>query len=410
MSLGRLSFFLRIAEVVFALTLTLTGSASAASHYKVLHAFGKSNDGGGLWGSLAFDPQGNLYGTTSGGGVYGHGTVFQLKQDPNGNWAESLLHSFHNNDPDGDEPSSTLILDQAGTLYGTTPVGGGPDTYGTVFKMKSGSNGWNLTVIHRFGLHDRAGCCPYGGVLMDQAGNLYGAGYSAFELSPGAHGWTETVLHRFTGQHGDGSGPYASVLMDTAGNLYGTTEHGGNERCGGGCGTAYQLMPIAGGKWKELILHEFGAIGDGAFPGVGALVLDGVGSLYGTTTVGGATGNGTVFRLTPQSNGRWKETLLHSFAGFANGQEPGAGVVIDKSGNLYGTTISGGTASCGCGVIYKLAPGPRDKWTYTVLYRFTGFEGAQPDANLILDGKGNLYGTTATGGSGGAGVVFEITP
>jgi len=137
------------------------------------------------------------------------------------------------------------------------------------------------------------------------------------------------------------------------------------------------------------------------------LVLDSEGRLYGTTDVGGATGNGTIYRLTPQSGGRWKETILYSFKGGAGGQEPSAGVVMDQAGNLYGTTIGGG---CGCGVVYKLAPQAGGKWKYTLLHTFVGSDGAQPDANLILDGKGNLYGTTATGGAGGAGVAFELTP
>jgi uncharacterized repeat protein (TIGR03803 family) len=133
------------------------------------------------------------------------------------------------------------------------------------------------------------------------------------------------------------------------------------------------------------------------------LVLDSEGRLYGTTDVGGATGNGTIYRLTPQSGGRWKETILYSFKGGAGGQEPSAGVVMDQAGNLYGTTIGSG---CGCGVVYKLAPQADGKWKYTLLHTFVGSDGAGPDANL-LDGKGNLYGTTATGGAGGA---FELTP
>ena len=236
------------------------------------------------------------------------------------------------------------------------------------------------------------------------------ATYSAFELTLGSNGWRAAELHSFTGQNGDGSGPYAAPILDAAGNVYGTTEHGGGGGCGGGCGTAYELRPMPEGKWKESILHKFDVHpGDGAFPGVGALVLDSAGRLYGTTDVGGATGNGTIYRLTPQSGGHWKETILYSFKGGASGQEPSAGVVMDEAGNLYGTTIGGGSG-CDCGVVYKLAPGKNGKWTYTVLHTFVGSDGAEPDANLIVGDKGNLYGTTATGGSGGYGVVFEITP
>jgi len=158
------------------------------------------------------------------------------------------------------------------------------------------------------------------------------------------------------------------------------------------------------------MLHDFYTTdGDGAFP-EGPLILDSAGNLYGTTDIGGSSGNGTVYRLTRGSNGHWKETILQNFTGGSNGFGPSGGAVMDKFGNLYGVTVNGGDSSCGCGVVYKLAPGSKGKWKYTVLHRFTGYDGAQPVATPILDGKGNLYGTTATGGSGGAGVAFEITP
>jgi uncharacterized repeat protein (TIGR03803 family) len=156
-------------------------------------------------------------------------------------------------------------------------------------------------------------------------------------------------------------------------------------------------------------LHSFGSTGDGAFPGVGALILDQYGNLYGTTDIGGPAGYGTVFMLSPQANGYWKETILHSFSQGANGDHVSAGVVMDQAGILYGTTIAGGT-QCDCGVVYKLAPQANCKWTYTVLHRFNGGDGDGPDANLILDQKGNLYGTAPNGGFNGGGVVFEITP
>jgi uncharacterized repeat protein (TIGR03803 family) len=176
-------------------------------------------------------------------------------------------------------------------------------------------------------------------------------------------------------------------------------------------GVVYELSPRTDGGWKKRILHDFCFKGppncqDGHTPGVGALTMDSSGNVYGTTAGGGCCG-GTVFRLTRQADGRWKETVLYDFRGGASGFEPGAGVVLDKAGNLYGTTIYGG--SC-CGVVFKLSPKENGKWKYTVLHTFTGYDGAQPDANLIRDDNGNLYGTTATGGAGGAGVAFELTP
>jgi uncharacterized repeat protein (TIGR03803 family) len=390
------------------LILTLASGASAAPKFKVLHAFGAGKDGGGLYSGLALDREGNLYGATSGGGPYGYGTVFQLKPHPRGRWTEAILHSFKFNDPNGDDLSGGLMVGPTGMLYGTATLGGGPGKYGTVFELTPGSNGWTLTVLHRFGFN-KYGCCPQASLVMDNAGNLFGTAGAAFELSPTASGWKETVLHNFTGQHGDGSDAYAGLILDAAGNVYGTTEMGGNPRCGGGCGTAYQLQPVSGGGWKEHILHDFGAIHDGAFP-LGPLLLDRAGNLYGTTGVGGATSNGTVYRLAQQPDGHWKETILHNFTGGANGFGPGGGVVMDKAGNLYGTTVAGGSPNCGCGLMYKLSPGAGGKWNFKVLHTFVGTDGAQPVGELIFDDKGNLYGNTITGGAGGYGVAFQLTP
>jgi uncharacterized repeat protein (TIGR03803 family) len=276
--------------------------------------------------------------------------------------------------------------------------------------MKLSSNAWKLSVIRGFG-HNDQGDGPYGGVVTDPVGNLYGVGGWAFELSPGSQGWREILLHSFDCQHGDGCGVLDHPILDAAGNLYGTTEHGGTSKnCGGGCGTVFELQHMPDGKWKETILHSFGSLGDGAFPGVGALILDSGGNLYGTTDIGRPNGYGTVFKLTLGSSGRWTETILHSFTQGKDGDHVSAGVVMDKEGNFYGTTIAGGSSQCDCGVVYKLAPSSDGKWNYSVLHRFTGYGGAQPDANLILDDQGNLYGTTATGGANGGGVVFEVTP
>jgi len=398
------------ALLAIAVTLSLATRASAVPKYKVLHAFSGGNDGGGLWGSLLLDKQGNVYGTTSASSPQGGGTVFQLSRRAKGTWVHTVLYHFcgQSGCRDGGGSTAGLIFDSAGSLYGTTRLGG-VHGYGVVFELTPGSGGWVETVLYNFPLPG-GGCCPYGGAVMDKSGNLFGATYSAFELTPDSKGWKATSLHSFTGRHGDGSGPFAAPILDAVGNLYGTTEHGGSSKnCGAGCGTVYQLRPLTSGKWKETILHSFGSSGDGAFPGVGALTMDSSGNLYGTTDIGGPNGYGTVFKLTSGSNGRWQETILHSFTQGRDGDHVSAGVVRDKAGTLYGTTIGGGT-QCGCGVVYKLAPNTNGKWTYTVLHRFTGSNGAQPDANLILDDKGNLYGTTATGGAGGAGVAFEVTP
>jgi uncharacterized repeat protein (TIGR03803 family) len=376
----------------------------------VLHAFTGGKDGGGLWGSLLLDRHGNVYGTTYfGGPKMAGGTVFKLTSKANGRWSLSTLHAFGGSG-DGGASTAGLIFDPAGNLYGTTRLGGSHG-YGIVFQLRPvARGGWAEKVLYNFSFYGD-GCCPYAGVVMDGVGNLYGTAGSAFDLSPGRKRWTETILHSFTCQHGDGCGPFAGLILDATGNLYGTTEHGGTSKnCGSGCGIAYELRHMPDGTWKETILHSFGNSGDGAFPGVGALVFDKSGNVYGTTDIGGPNGYGTVFKLTSGSDGRWKETILHGFTQGADGDHVSAGVVMDKAGNLYGTTIAGGDPNCDCGVVYKLSPGSNGKWTYTVLHRFTGYDGAEPDANLILDNKGNLYGTTATGGAHGGGVVFQVTP
>jgi len=380
-----------------AMAAMLAATAWARPKYKVLHAFTGGKDGGGPGGSLLLDKQGNVYGTDV-------NTVFELTPHAKGKWSLKVLHTFgHGNDGSG--PFGGLIFDPEGNLYGTTVAGGGPYKYGTIFELTPGSDGWKEAVLHSFGFNSH-GCCPKAGVVMDNAGNLFGTATVAFELSPSSNGWKETVLHHFPSYQGDGSGPYA-VVLDAAGNLYGVTTMGGtSNRCGGGCGTAYELRRTSGGGWKEHILHDFGTGGDGmVFPG-GTLLLDSAGRLYGTSY---GDFNGRVYRLSRGPDGHWKAAIQYRFTGGANGGGPSGGVVMDKAGNLYGTTTVGGDPNCDCGVVYKLAPGANGKWKYTVLHRFTGYDGAQP-GQLILDGKGNLYGTTITGGAGGAGVAFELTP
>jgi uncharacterized repeat protein (TIGR03803 family) len=376
--------------------------------YSVLHAFGSGNDGGGLWDSVVFDKQGNLYGTTSAGGDNDYGTVFELSPGSNGEWAETILQCFKNGDPYGSEPMGGVIVGPGADLYGTTQDGGSGH-HGTVYELSLGLGGWTEAVLYNF--------CS--GVILGKTGNLYGTAHNVYELSPTSVGWVENVLHNFTGANGDGYFPQAGPIMDEAGNIYGTTFYGGGGGCGGGCGTVYELQ--AGdpavwapgvAAWKERVLHRFGETpGDGAFPGVGQLAIDRFGDLYGTTDVGGNPGYGTVFKLTnvpSATGGAWAEAVLHNFTPGGLGYEPSGGVIIDSAGNLYGTTINGGSALCGCGVVYKLSPQPDGRWQYAVLHIFEGTDGAQPDANLTIGPDGNLYGTASGGGTYGGGVVFQI--
>jgi len=403
---------------VISLALGFCVTAESAPKYKVLHSF-MGSDGSGPYGGVVLRA-GDLYGTTAGGGagkcgLYHCGAVFQLTPHANAKWTGSVLYSFQGGSGDGSDPLGNLVFDAAGNLYGTTD-GGGAYNYGTVFELTQGSDGWKESTLYSFGTQNGDGGRPTSGLVVDQAGNLYGTasnggsynGGTVFELRPGSGGWRETVLYAFASQRNDGAGPYASLIFDAEGNLYGTTIGGGNQCGSSSCGTVYELTPTSSG-WKEIVVHRFDINGtDGITPGSGALFIDGHGSLYGTTETGGCCG-GVVYKLTPQANGRWKETILYAFQGGARGNQPYAGVVMDKSGNLYGTTDGGGNSS-GCGGIYKLAPEPKGKWKYTVLHRFSGDDGCAPAGNLVLDQKGNLYGGTVLGGTTGNGVIFELTP
>jgi uncharacterized repeat protein (TIGR03803 family) len=396
--MNRIPSFSRLLPLI----LLCASHAHAAPTYKILHAFGSGQDGAGLWGSVILDKAGNVYGTTSGGGLYGYGTAFELTPMRNGMWSETILHNFDPNGQDGYTSDAGLAWDTTGNLYGTTCCGGAYD-FGTVFELTPGVGGWTETVIYSFGTNPGDGGFPYAGVTIDTRGNLYGTtpdGDGVFELSPDQSGWTESVIDDFSLPH-DGAGPYAGVILDRAGNLYGTTEGGGLYSAG----TVYQLHPAANGVWQERF-YSFCKDGppcvDGAGASLGALASDGGSSVYGATDT-------TVFRLTRQRNGQVEFTVLYQLYAL-QGSTAGGGVVRDEAGNLYGTTIDGGNPQCFCGVVYKLSPGAAAEWTYTVLHTFTGYDGAEPDANLTFDGQGNLYGTTAAGGPYGGGVVFEITP
>ena len=320
------------------------------------------------------------------------------------------------------------------------------DGNGTVFRLAPGAKGeWTFAVLYRFtGGSDGEG--PVAGVVLDAAGNLYGTttaggdygGGTVFELIPGNDGeWTEKVLHSF-GNGKDGEYPHA-VILDAAGNLYGTTCCGGpyGSSCspnGYGCGIAFELSPVANGKWKEKVLHNFNHNGKDGYNSAAGLIFDVVGNLYGTAQWGGARpksctivdGCGIVFELSPSANGRWTEKVLHSFVDNGkDGAYPDGEVVFDSSGSLYGTTIFGGAygSNCNCGgTVFKLAPGNDGKWTERVVHSFgNGKDGEFPQDSLILDAAGNLYGVTSAGGSlgtgrsfygqyGDDGTVFEITP
>jgi uncharacterized repeat protein (TIGR03803 family) len=387
-----------------ALIVAAGGAALAAPIKTVLFSFNYS-DGAFPFAGLLADSKGNLYGTTRNGGVSGYGTVFELTPPATagGAWTETVLH-FFTGGSDGGTPVAGLIAGSKGNLYGTT-VNGGASDGGTVFELTPPA------------------------------------------IAGGA--WTETVLHSFGPNiPSDGFLPYAGLLADSKGNLYGTTLYGGTSGAGYGIGGTVFEVAAAGG---ETVLHSFSGLpGDGANPYAG-LLADSKGNLYGTTqtrvvfelsppaTAGGAwtetvlyalnspsyagliadsKGNlygttiGNVFELTPppSAGAAWAETVLHSFSGYpSDGFECFASLIADSKGNLYGTTQSGGASDAG--TVFKLTPPATAgaAWTETVLYSFTGgSDGGAPYAGLIADSKGNLYGTTQYGGTANVGTVFEL--
>jgi len=343
-----------------------------------------------------------IYGTTFLGGdpTCGCGTIFKLLTTG----ALKTLHTFVGTD--GANPTPGLVADQNGNLFGTTSQGGvGTSAAGTVFKLAPpGTVGgaWTETVLHTF-TGGADGAHPYAGLFLDTSGNLYGTTNAGgafnygtvFELDSTG---TETVLYSFTGLL-DGAYPYAGVVLDSAGNLYGTTNAGGAFSHG----TVYKVDASN----SETVLHSFNGGTDGAYPSAG-LTLDAAGNLYGTANEGGATGttgdDGTIFEL----NTTGTFTVLHTFSGSVGGGNPAAGMILNSAGKLCGVTTEGGDHDDD-GTVFELDPATS---TFTLLHTFTaGGGGAYPYTGLVLDSAGNLYGATVSGGTGmGRGLAYKIIP
>jgi uncharacterized repeat protein (TIGR03803 family) len=405
-----------------------------SAHEKVLYSFTGGADGANPTSDLVFDTAGNLYGTTSAGGSatscgWGCGTVFELKRTQTG-WEEQVLHSFGNSQNDGQLPEAGMIFDSSGNLYGTTREGGGTSRYGTVFKLApNGKGGWTESVIYNF--PDVA--LPTSDLVQDAQGNLYGTtpyngsgggdGYgTVFELIRHSDGsWTESTLYQFAGPPGDGANPSSGVVFDSAGNLYGLTLAGGSNPCNwgaGGCGIAYKLTPDGKGNWKETVLFNF-ARGSGfaVIPSAGLLVDPSGDRLVGTTVQGG-DGLGTVFVLNQSKHGEWKQDVVHRFYDNLDGNYPVGQLTRDIHGNLFGVTLGGGGAWPKNGMVFELAIQEKGPWKETILYDLDGgADGEAPYAGVVLDHQGHLYGTTYRGGTGtlcegnvSCGTVYEITP
>jgi uncharacterized repeat protein (TIGR03803 family) len=403
----------------------------------VLHTFAGAADGGTPLAGLSMDAHGNLYGTASRGGA-SYGTVYRLAH-VGGGWVFTNLYTFQGPPNDGANPVARVILGPDQTLYGTTENGGNSINYchggcGSVFNLrpqptvcKAALCPWQETVLYDFSTSDPSfGALPESEVTFDSAGNLYGTTYTGgyydgagggsgcvecglvYKLAPSNGGWTESVPYSFSGYqyYTDGAFPVGGVTFDNAGDMFGTTT--GYGLCG--FGIAYELTPN-GSHWNEVILQQL--CNSGASP-TANLIFDGSGTFYGAAE--GNTEYGaqpvTIFTLT-QSGGSWVYTPIYTSTRHGGG--PAGQLLLDSAGNLYGTTIEGGSnplgqCSAGCGAIFKLSPSGGG-WTYTELYDFTGgSDGAYPHSNLLMDAGGNLYGTASQGGNLGSGVVFEFTP
>jgi len=441
--LGKSSFRKRSATVGLLVFGVLMGAAWAQTETVLYNFCARNNcaDGDEPFSALVFDRQGDLYGTTFSGGAnasscndLGCGVVFKLTPKSK----ETVLHSFcaKNNCEDGSNPARGVIFDQEANLYGTTYYGG---AYGGGVVFRLTPNG-KETVLHNFcGQTDCADGRTPADLVFDRQGNLYGttfwggANFSScndlgcgvvFKLTPKGK---ETVLYNFCSKGSgyncpDGALPNG-VILDQKGNLYGTTTLGGTNSSGvcdyvpAGCGVVFKLTP----KGKETVLYNFCAQGgdkctDGADPEAG-LTFDQQGNLYGTTSTGGAYDRGVVFKLTPEG----KETVLYNFCAqggiykCTDGAVPN-GVIYDQERNLYGMTAEGGAYALYAGIAFRLTPEGEETILHSFCEQYACTDGAEPLAGLVFDQKGNLYGTTSTGGAYynwqgySGGVVFKLTP
>lgn len=434
----------------------ISPSAFAQAKESVLYSFQGGADGAGPVGSIVMDKAGNIFGATS----YTNpcitslqcGSVYELSppQQPGDPWIETTLYDFQGfSHGDGGSPEGGLVQGADGNLYGTTAYGGhGPCLVlgsavgcGTVYELvrpQKPGGAWKEKVLYSF-QGNQDGQFPIGDLVFHRRGNLYGATWfgggqgttcdplypycgTVFELTPprttGKNVWTETVLHSFAGvDAGDGGQPNGGLVFGADGALYGTAYLGGidcTHDSGQGCGVLFRLAPSPNGEtgWPESVLYSFQGVPDGGGPN-GNLVLDRAGNLYGTTVRGGDSGypSGTVSQFVAHPDGTYSENLLYSFYERDDGGLPRAGVSFCGE-NLCGTTTSGG--EYGGGTLFKV---PGKNGAFQPMYQFQAPpDGFFPENHLINDSQGHLYGTTLEGGTGqvcgagGCGTVYMIGP
>ena len=432
MKLSRHLVKLPLAFLTLVATVALTGAVYAADHgYRTIYRFQGGNDGWFPVGVPVADKDGNLYGTAQMGGTYNYGIVFKLTapQGRGGAWTKTVLHNFAGGS-DGGFPVAVL-LGKDGSLYGISSYA---DRIFRLSPPTSRHGVWKNTVL--YSLNETTDGSYIQGLALDAEGNLYGAagvggdlgcgnGFgcgTVFELKrPTKMGgkWHFTVLHTFTGDP-DGMEPFAGVTLDQQGNVYGTTNWGGAY----GWGAVYRVAPpkTKGGAWKETVVYSLDSGSDmGSHPD-GPVIFDSSGNIYGTAAFGGdlncqgGAGCGTVFKLTPPNaeNADWTSTTLYNFQGGSDGAVPKSNMVLDRLGDLYGTTNYGGTGQAG--TAFRLNPS-NGSWTETVLHWFPDGkkDGYDPVSGLTWGKWGDLYGIACVGGNpscsqDGCGTVFEVQP
>lgn len=419
-------------KLAAAVCVLFAGMAWAATPmFQVIHTFQGTPDGANSWAQVAVDSSGNVYGTTTEGGASGNGCVYELSPPVSGGaWTETVIYSFQGGTADGRFPSSGLVIDNSGNLFGTT-YAGGAQNLGLVFELsppaQSGA-AWTETILYNFISANHHTTGSGGNALLLKGNSIFGSTLygglgngNVFEMQKGSTGtWVEEGLYEFNGGTDGQQVEYegAPLVADSAGNLYGTTSSGGLY----GSGTAFEVSPpaVKGGRWTQAVLYSFAAYPTDASEPTGGLILDSAGNLYGAAG-GGSNSQGVVFELSPPASegASWTESILYNFAGGAtDGSAPTAGVVQDPAGNLFGVTYTGGPGNCsfghsksGCGTVYELSPSIGGTWTETLLRSFSGSsDGEFPYGGLTIDRYGRLYGTTQDGGAKGFGTVFRILP